>query len=104
MSGQSGSSYNKRQGVGVAPYEKSEKMAQKYRRLTAPARWANYLIHCDRMNLDERDRLAADAWIARNRFGWPVAAEQAGFTRVHDAFAESPVATQCCRYLFPRRE
>jgi len=79
-------------------------MAQKYRRLTAPARWATYLVHANRMNLDERDRLAADAWIARNRFGWPVAAEQAGFTRVHDAFAESPVATQCCRYLFPRRE
>lgn len=67
---------------------------------TAPSHWASYLINGDASGLDDDEKNACDAWIAREGLGDPVDCSDAGFIRAHDAFREWPLASDCQEYTF----
>jgi len=67
---------------------------------TAPSSWASYLINGDASGIDDTERNACDAWIAREGMGMPVDCEDAGFIRIHDADLEAPFAADCQTYTF----
>lgn len=67
---------------------------------TAPSDWAPYFINGDDSGLSDVDREAADRFLARVNLGAPVACEDAGFKRYHDARPECPFAADCQVYTF----
>jgi len=69
----------------------------------APSYWASYLINGDASGMHTADEKAADAWIARYGCGSPVDCRDAGFRRMHDAWHECPLGTDCQTYVFLRR-
>jgi hypothetical protein len=79
---------------------KAEQEARDNASLTAPSAWASYLINGDASGIDDDDKAAADAWIAREGKGMPVSCYDAGFMRNHDAWQEMPLAADCQHYEF----
>lgn len=68
--------------------------------LTAPSAWAPLLINGDGSGLDSRELAAVEAWLVFECLDSPVACEDAGFLRSHDAFVHWPWSADCQAYTF----
>lgn len=75
-------------------------------RLIAPAAWANAIVNMDYSGMSIDDARACNTFLAREGFSFSdcLCCKPAGFRRRHDAFAEAPVAAECCEYQFARRD
>lgn len=68
---------------------------------TAPAHWAPYLINDDSSGMDPEDVAACGAWLKRIGLGSPVdVKDDTEFCTWHSARVESPLAADCCTYVF----
>jgi hypothetical protein len=69
---------------------------------TAPSAWASYLMNGDSSGIDSDNELyAIDRWVLANGGRSPIACEDAGFIKHHDAFYFCPFGADCQRYKFP---
>lgn len=66
----------------------------------APSQWASYLINGDDSGMESDDMERCTAWLKRLGHGMPVTCEDEGFCRNHDAWPESPYASDCQNYTF----
>lgn len=76
------------------------KLAPKFLQFVAPSAWASYLINGDASGIDSSEKHAAHTFVNRIGCGFPVDANDAGFVRVHDAWAECPLSADCQTYTF----
>jgi len=77
--------------------------------LTAPAHWAPYLINGDQSDMSESEIDSIITFLEREGMYntetqsgpiYPVSSQDVGFLRWHDAFKESPYASNCEEYTF----
>lgn len=67
---------------------------------TAPSHWAAYLINGDGSSLDGKEQKTANLFVSVCLSGnWPVACEDAGFMRAHDATQFGVLASDCQTYV-----
>jgi len=84
----------------ASPHRRATTASRAKHYATAPSAWLPYLMNGDASWLGDVDRQRCDEWIKSVGLGLPVASENAGFCKRHDAFAYYPLAAECQRYTF----
>lgn len=70
---------------------------------TAPSAWASYLINGDNSGITREEQHRANQFVRHvcgGEYFPPVSCEDAGFVRMHDAYAVYPLASDCQTYTF----